>query len=222
MSEILLVSDIHRDYPLLMNRLRDKRIKGCICCGDLTTHFPKDPTDANIPKPIYTVYGNNENWDYMGVNIPNLTWMTAGKTYKAFGIAISGMGGVESSTPQYPSHYTPGEVDAALSLKPKSVDIFVAHHPPKLYADLCTKNVRKHCGSHDTLKILENVKPKLFLAGHIHWLQSDIFGFNGSVDSFVLTLGQFGMGDFAILKRNKITVYKKNVKCIDIYWKNST
>lgn len=213
---ILIVSDIHEDIDMLMYRLLDDHIDACISCGDLTPSMKKN---INIPKPIYSVYGNNEDWDIYNSKIKNLRWMTAGKIYDVKGIKVAGMGGVMSRTPRKPSHYTNGEVKSSLALGPNSVDVFVTHHPPKLYADFRV-DIKKHCGSHDVLKILAKVQPKLFLSGHLHWEQMGIFGSNGVVTTYVVTLGRFKHGDYAILNRKKLRLYKKGIHCLDIYWRH--
>lgn len=215
---ILIASDVHEDVDMLMCRLLDQQIDACISCGDLTISMKKD---VEIPKPIYSVYGNNENWDIYSSKIKNLHWMTAGKIYKIKGMRVAGMGGVMSKSPRKPSHYTNGEVNASLSLGFKSVDIFVTHHPPKLYGDFRV-DIKKHCGSHDVLKILSTIRPKLFLSGHLHWEQLGIFGSNGTVSTYVVTLGRFKHGDYGILNKKKLKLYKKGIHCMDIYWRRQS
>jgi len=219
---ILIASDIHEYFDRLIQHLKRDHIKACICCGDLTVNAPKDPKNIIIPKPIYTVYGNNERFKLLTTDIPNLIWMDAGKIYEVGGLKIAGMGGVMSKSPRDPRHYSYGEVNASLNLKDKNIDIFVAHHPPKLYADLCNERYRHHCGSPDTFKIMNVLKPKIFVAGHLHWFQFDIFGENGVVGTYVITMGQFGYGDYGILNSDKLTLYKKWIKCIDVYWRNNS
>lgn len=220
---ILITSDIHRDLEYFLARLQDNMITSCICCGDLSTEFPEDYKTLIFPKPVYAVYGNNESWKYVhNYKVHNLTWMEAGKIYNLNGYRIAGMGGVMSKTPNNPKHFTEEEVNSSLKIGYKGVDIFVTHHPPKLYADLCTKYTRKHCGSPSVFKLLDEIRPKLFLSGHLHWPQTDIFGTHGRVETYVVTLGKFGQGDYGILTRNRLTLFKKNVKCYEIYWQNSS
>lgn len=214
---ILIASDIHQYFDLFVRFLENDDIIACICCGDLTIEMPKNP---KIPKPIYAVYGNNEKFSLLDADIPNLIWMDAGKVYTIGDLRIAGMGGVMSKTPHNPAHYSEGEVNASLNLKSGDIDIFVVHHPPKFYADLCVARYRHHCGSPDTLKIMNALKPKLFFSGHLHWQQMDIFGDNGKIETYVITMGQFGYGDYGILTPELLNLYKSNIHCFDVYWQH--
>lgn len=215
---VLVASDIHSDVKMLMYRLSDSNIQACICAGDLTVGFTEE---TKIPKPIYAVYGNNENWDIYKKKVDNLVWMSAGKVYDVCGFKVAGMGGVMSKTPQDPRHYSPAEVEASLSLEPNSLDIFVTHHPPKSYADYRV-DLQRHCGSPDVLEILSYLQPKLFVSGHLHWEQVDIYGNGGGVSTYIITLGRFKHGDYGLLSKSKLKLFKKGVHCFDIFWQNRT
>jgi Icc-related predicted phosphoesterase len=213
---ILVVSDVHRSYPLLTKALDKSQVRAAISCGDLTIGFP-DREDVRLSKPLYSVYGNHERWEFVEDSIPNLRWLTAGKVFEVGGIKIAGMGGVVSKSPWKPGHFTEGEVRASEALAERGVDIFITHHPPKYYADLCGQS-RDHCGSAKVLRIMETVRPKLLISGHLHWQQFDIFGRRGEVDTCVVTLGRLKFGDYALLTGHKLRLYKRGERYCDVYW----
>lgn len=217
--KILVVSDVHKSVDLLFEFLQSKDVDACISCGDLTETFSDDPDQVEIPKPIHSVYGNHENWKLYGKEVKNLHWITAGKVYDILGLKVSGMGGVESNSPQYPSHYTQGEVEASKDLSNGKIDIFVAHHPPRMFADF-RLDIEKNCGSFDTQQILYEVEPKLFIAGHLHWLQTNIYGDKEQIITQVVTLGKFKHGDYGLLTEEKFSLYKNHTHFADIFWQS--
>jgi Icc-related predicted phosphoesterase len=215
---ILLVSDIHEDYDLLLDRLRAPSIDACVCCGDLTPAFPEDPADAILPKPIYSVYGNHENWEYMKRPPPGLNWLTAGKVFRVGCFGVAGLGGVMSKTPDAPGHFTDGEVNLSARIPRGEVDIFVSHQPPKYYADLCARD-RRHCGSPEVLHVMKTISPKAVFSGHLHWQQIDTYGKNGGIDTCAITLGRLSYGDFGIVDEKVIRLWQRGLHYCDLHWR---
>ncbi len=130
-------------------------------------------------------------------------------------LKIAGLGGVYAPTDypefrkdlRHPRHYTQGEVEECCKMKGAS--ILLTHEPPKGYAD---EKRGIHMGTKPILSILESVKPRYHICGHIHKQQLDMF--EGTT---VINCGYGVSGDYCIIDTNdNLVEFYSNFRLINV------
>ena len=72
-----------------------------------------------------------------------------------------------SVNPKYTSFMgTEEELNKKYDLIPDDIDILISHTPPNRFCDLNAESI--HCGSISLAKVVERIKPKIIVCGHIH------------------------------------------------------
>lgn len=172
---ILLSADFHGDFTRLF------QIAGkfdlCLCCGDIFDYHQLPTEDFAFPLPFYCIKGNKEVWGAEKLqealmNCGNFHWLNPSREKLAELIGLN--------------FYGIDYLHEPLSL-PNSIDVLISHQPAFGLADQCcdpyyAKQV-SHCGSQALRKLVDQYKPRMILAGHVHLYQKQQAG-----ETFAITL----------------------------------
>jgi len=202
---IVLVSDLHGDFTSLERMIALEMPDFIIGAGDLTEYWYDE-----FMIPIYTIFGNHENWLMINhvrdqqrlqtqlKRIKNLNVLETGQLYEVNGYTIAGLNGNFAKYPREPWHIVMEDVETCKKLQ--HVDFFISHEPPRGVADVLHKN---HVGNDQVREILDRIKPRFMICGHIHRPQKERYE-----DTTVITLGKGSHGHYAIFHDGKIEMKK--------------
>lgn len=177
------LGDIHGDFASVRRIMRQHpEIRTWLCVGDVADadgHY--EPFDA----PLYSIQGNNENFDCMaGGDLPlNLHFIPNGTSTVIEGLRVAGLGGTFAPTmyEMHPAdlphpkkstakateqadrrrHFVRAQVDACKRMK--DIDILLTHEAPRPF-----RVKGNDAGKTPINEILGAMKPRLHLFGHHH------------------------------------------------------
>lgn len=175
MTHIIATSDLHGHLPTIPS-CDLLIIAGDICLDGFVTQQAAwmDTTlrkwlDDLPAKEVVVVAGNHDLiFEQASHLVPKkLRWhYLQEEQIELFGLQIYGMpwqlpfwGAFNLSEEQLLEHYE--EI-------PKKIDILISHGPPFGIGDEVPKHSGQHVGSHALYNKIKEIKPKLFICGHIH------------------------------------------------------
>lgn len=216
---LLVLADIHGkldNLSKMVDKINEDTIDYVLCSGDFIDEYniPHGFTLTDIidvfvqkllafGKPVYCVPGNVDPveiidvFEEYGINIHN----KKGKINK---LNIIGWGG--ALTP-FHTMFEPTEAETKKSLEKLSSGIknfiLLLHNPPKnTKLDLVNK---KHVGSVEERKFIENKKPLLVISAHIH----EAAGTDKLGSSILFNPGAVSEGFYGLVEINR-----KSIKCV--------
>lgn len=172
--KLLLFSDLHCDTHAARNLVaRSQDCDLAVCAGDLanTRRHLALCLDVlrEISCPLVLVPGNNESFDELQSACRG--WESAhvlhGSGWEFRGIPVYGLGGAVPVTPfgDWSFDLTEQQAERMLADCPAGA-ILVSHSPPQGLLDVSSQG--KHLGSTSVRAVIDRLKPRLVVCGHIH------------------------------------------------------
>jgi Icc-related predicted phosphoesterase len=176
--KIIALSDLHGQLPEIPKDTELLLIGGDICpTASHSKQFQKNWLDMTFRKwldkiecPIVATWGNH---DFIGEYpdlVPKLKWhLLVDESVELLGLKIYGS---PWQLRFFDWAFNLDESDLAKkwALIPEDTDVIVLHSPVYGYGDDCPRKDGsiEHVGSPSLLEIINNIKPKLVVFGHIH------------------------------------------------------
>lgn len=214
--KILMVGDTHSAWDLLWKMYELENPDLIIHCGD----WGSSKSDRvrfgilmqKIKIPLITIYGNHDDItlirEFKGKN--NYHWLPSFQRRMIRGINFMGINGNIAGRVRNPWHVTENIIREELRLcsyKSGQVDFIVSHECPKGYADIIKSRARdkdgkhiwkKHSGWESLFEVLDKLRPRFWLCGHIHFPQIGEYK-----DTIVFNTGYGAKGNYMILDTSK-------------------
>ena len=204
---LLCVGDLHGNTDLLLRLLDDDQLDGLLCVGDWG-----DPGqiigavwDTLLERvPILTVFGNHDD---LGL-LPTLrnhqddspVLLSPGEQRSFCGLTVAGVSGIWAKSHRLPYYVTDEEVavwSKTLAASAIPTDILLTHGCPIGIADKTLSG--RPGGQRCFLQLLQAVKPRVHLCGHLHVAQRQEVG---QPPCLVLNTGTLMSGSYALLERD--------------------
>lgn len=163
-------------------------------CGDITQFGPGDVATNfldQLPVTTLAIPGNIDTNDVVdGIKQSHAEYMHLHR-FDRKGVSFIGMNGVsEKETMAFFRDSSNGKLL-------KDIDVIMTHVPPFGFQD--TVFLGRHAGSKILLEIMKELKPRLFLCGHIH----ENPGFTDTGDTIVVNCSMGKKGRGAIIDLGK-------------------
>ncbi|MBN1328324.1 MAG: metallophosphoesterase [Candidatus Heimdallarchaeota archaeon] len=128
-----------------------------------------------LGKKVFFVPGN---WDLANIprspksNVYNVDILGSGEISTCGSYQVVGIGGGRFINGDFPYEWAPEQINTIAntiheSLSPEKPTILISHHPP-FQCKIDLNNARSHQGESNINKVIIDVKPTLFISGHIH------------------------------------------------------
>ena len=190
MTRIVIISDLHyerrvfrgvdesRAWEWLLLIVDYHKPDLLLSCGDWGTAVNEAEFYELLRRTlVLTIYGNHENMDVL-VKLRNVKSRTClpvlmedGRVYEFNGLRIAGISGIialKKKIRKGVPRRTPEEfLEVAEKLRGKDVDILLMHETP--YLPKLFPFMRDSLSSRTALKVVEIIKPKLVINGHMHY-----------------------------------------------------
>jgi predicted phosphodiesterase len=199
---VLLSADFEGNFTRLYQEVSNYTSEMiCVCCGDIFDYHHPPTDDFEFPIPFFSVKGNKELWGGEKLNrklskIKNFHWLNNHRDTleNLTGLRFYGLDHM----------HEPKEI-------PPNIDVLISHRPAFWIADQCN-NPRQarmfdHCGSKAIKSLLEEFKPKIFVAGHIHKFQ-----YQKTESTFAITLGTSLNDPSVMLEGKKLIIGNQIIK----------
>ncbi|KXB06170.1 hypothetical protein AKJ53_01130 [candidate division MSBL1 archaeon SCGC-AAA382F02] len=197
-----------------------------LCVGDFIN---REKESYSMPKPTYAVFGNHdaispkqgkpqsfETAEELIECSSNITHVEDGEVYAEQTLRLAGLNGnyspknFDSSKPDSnnPRHITKKAHEKCLNLKHKPrLDFFLSHEAPLGCADLDWRTGEEHYGRGVIRELLDVLKPRFFLTGHIHSQQVEL-----CEGVWTINVGYGVKKEFVIvdLERERIELYEED------------
>ena len=164
--KIFAVADIH-GAQYRANEIRnviEKQDPDIICvCGDITQFGPGEVATLlldQLPGTVLAVPGNIDTSDVIDGIKKSHAENVQQKRYEFKGVSFLGLNGV-SENETFSFYSNPSNASLL-----KHIDVLMTHVPPYGFQD--TIFLGKHGGSKILYEIMQEIKPRLVLCGHIH------------------------------------------------------
>ena len=175
---LLAVGDLHGETDTLLRLLDDRRPDGLLCVGDWGDPgqiAPETWVSILDRAPALTVYGNHDDLPTLAAlrNRDGSSILLAQGERRPFcGLAIAGVSGIWAKSHRLPHYITDEDVAqyAALAADPSPLDILLTHGCPLGIADRTPSG--RPGGQRCFLDLLQTVRPRLYLCGHLHLAQT--------------------------------------------------
>ena len=165
--KILLCADLEGNFSRLFQLAENMDSETiCICCGDIFDYHHPPEKYFKFPLRFFSVMGNKELWGGEKLQqtlkrVPNFFWLNEHLDL-IFGLTGLRFFGIDHM-------HEPTSI-------PEMTEVLISHRPAFGLADRC-KNPRStemfnHCGSKAIRSIVDTFNPRLFVAGHIHYFQT--------------------------------------------------
>jgi len=208
--KILLISDIHGKWSILYEILEKERPDLLLSGGDWGTDskgndlmFKQFIKDAKIP--IITVYGNHDSIELIkNLKEKNFYWLPTFIPRTIKGLTFLGINGnIAGKRRRFPWHTTESIIREELRIyklsRPRKINFLVFHETVKGFSDVIKmKEGKKHVGWESLLEVVDQIRPRFVLTGHIHFQQASKFR-----DIVIFNTGYGLKGDYIILKEDK-------------------
>ncbi|KXA98627.1 hypothetical protein AKJ39_01375 [candidate division MSBL1 archaeon SCGC-AAA259J03] len=196
-----------------------------LCVGDFVD---REKEDYYMPEPTYAVFRNHDavspkqgapqsfrTAEELIERSDNITHVEDGRVHKEQGLRLAGFNGNYSprnfdeskADSTKPRHSTKKAYRKCLDLRHGSrLDFFLSHEAPLGCADLDWRTGEKHYGVDVVRELLEVLRPRFFLSGHIH---SQQVGF--CKGTWAINVGYGVNREFVIvdLSRERIELYEE-------------
>jgi Icc-related predicted phosphoesterase len=202
--KIYAVADIH-GAQYRVNEIREiieENKPDIVCiCGDITQFGPADIATLlldQIPGKILAILGNIDPVDVLqGVN-KNHVENIQHRRYVYKGVSFLGVSGVSD---EETFSFFSNQATASFL---KNIDVLLTHVPPYGFQDMVFFG--RHAGSKIIYEIIQDIKPRLVLCGHIH----EDPGFSNADKTVVVncSMGKRGKGAIINLDENIIVEMK--------------
>lgn len=152
---ILIVSDVHCSTGNLGSMINSESYDLVLAAGDFECVDSLGPLEE-APAPVLAVTGN---MDHAGVyrRLVELGFSVEGGVREVEGLRVAGVGGLD---------YRTSMERLKASISGEGVDVLLSHHPPKGILDSPFRGL--HAGLKDMLDLVERLRPRLHVFGHIH------------------------------------------------------
>lgn len=218
----LVLSDIHGDFAYL-SKLEKEFLDAdaIICAGDFAEVFKEDTglpiLEALVKKheTIFSVLGNCDPPSFLE-KLEGYDVSVQGIIASFDGLSFVGAGGATRFTGKTPNEISEEEIVSDLSLVRKAEDapwdnlVMIVHNPP-FNTKLDKVSMGMHVGSKLVREVIEEVKPLVFVSGHIH----EAFAIDVIGNTLLLNPGSLAEGRYAILdieKKDGVFVAKAELK----------
>jgi len=188
--KILAFGDMHDRTDLLNMAIGIENPDIILSCGDNDVY-------EDMGKPYIGVYGNHETQIAEAimngsVKFRNVKLLKPGEIIKLKDIKISGFPGNHAKEKKEWHHYTKSEAEKALKKMSPSqgINIFITHEAPLNMADWNVDHT-KHFGCPHIRRMVDKIRPRLALSGHIHSPQIRVNGYTTAINVGKLALGQY-------------------------------
>lgn len=215
--KILLIGDTHGNWKVLYKILNLEKPSLLIHCGDWGTSRLEDSKRFKIfvekaKIPIVSIYGNHDSIETIrNLRAKNYYWLPNFIPRKIKGFRFLGINGNIAGRIRNPWHITEEiireELRLCLLAKPKTLDFIVSHECPKGYGDIIKSRARdktgkslwrKNVGAKSLFEVLDKLRPKFYLCGHIHFPQIARYK-----ETVVFNAGYGVKGNYMILDTSK-------------------
>ena len=205
--KILLSADFEGNFDRLFQfaeQIEEEMI--CICCGDIFNYHQPPGRDFKFPVPFYSVKGNKDLWGGKKLEArlsktPNFFWLHDHLDDLKSLTRLNFFGIDFMHEPE---------------IIPNNLDVLVSHRPAFGIADKCNDPRRTkmfaHCGSKAVRSLIEQFKPQLFVAGHLHFFQ-----FQQTKDTLAITLAPNLSGSLIWIEQNTVFVDDQSIGLIKKY-----
>ena len=219
MSKIIAVGDLHGEPETLFRRLDIESPDGLLCVGDWGDpgQIPEDVWDPLLSRvPVLSVFGNHDDLPLLATLRNPLddssVLLEQGERRNDFhGVSVAGISGIWAKSHRLP-HYVTDEDVARWATNIASdfpVDILLTHGCPIGIADRTASG--RPGGQRCFLELLQEVRPRIHLCGHLHVAQRrDLL----DPASIVLNTGSLRDGDYVVLTRTlgELTVSARRLR----------
>lgn len=154
---VLHVSDVHCATDNLVKVLRGEDYDLVIASGDFECVDTAEAL-ANASSEVYAVTGNMDNAAVYR-KLGNMGVLIDGRVAVYEDLYIAGVGGLDFKGSLSKLQRELRDLDARIA-------ILVTHHPPKGILD--EPRAGLHIGLQEVLELVERLKPRLHLFGHVH------------------------------------------------------
>jgi len=179
----LVISDIHMRERVKIwatELIESQGADALLVLGDITQFGPPEWAEeflSHFDVPVYAVPGNCDPPLVLD-RIEKAATSLHARRVELEGETIVGLGGSNPTIFDTPNEQTEDEIYATLIPIVKEGCIMVTHCPPYGINDLTRHG--HHAGSHALGRILDEFKPKAWLAGHIHEARG-VMDLNGTI-----------------------------------------
>lgn len=210
-----MAGDTHSAWKLLYKMIEIENPDIFVHCGDWGCSlrdleaFEKFVREVKIP--VLTIYGNHDDVKTIReLKVENYRWLPNFNMIFCKGFRFMGINGNVAGRPRFAWHVSEAIIREELrlcTLRPKSIDFIVSHECPKGYADILKSREREENGKHKWQKsvgweslfeVMQKMKPKYWLCGHIHFPQIAQWG-----KTMIFNAGYGARGDYVLLDTSK-------------------
>ncbi len=194
---ILHVSDVHCATDMLIRVLREEEYDLVIASGDFECVDTAEAL-ANASSDVFAVTGNMDNPAvYRKLN--SMGVLLDGRVAVFEELYIAGVGGLDFKGSLAKLQRELGELQARVA-------ILVTHHPPKGILDEPREGL--HIGLGEILNLVERLKPRLHLFGHVH----EKPGYMVRGETVHVNAGPLKKGYYALIDAQDMSVRIKQLK----------
>lgn len=194
---ILHVSDVHCATDKLVRVLRGEEYDLVIASGDFECVDTAEAL-ANAGSDVFAITGNMDN-PAVYRKLSSMGVLLDGRIAVFDVLYIAGVGGLDFKGSVAKLKRELGEIKARIS-------ILVTHHPPKGILDEPREGL--HIGLNEVLNLVERLKPRLHLFGHVH----ERPGYVAKGGTLHVNAGPLVNGYYAIIETRDMTVRINQIK----------
>ena len=227
---LLLIGDTHSAWDVLGKIVFIEKPDLLVHCGDWSTARLIDAEKFKVfvektKIPVVGVYGNHDNIDVvMNLKAKNYTWLPSFIPRKVRGLTFLGINGNVAGRARHPWHITEEIIREELRLcnaKRSTVDFIVSHECPRGYADIIKRGTRdskgrrmwrKNRGWQSLFEVLDKLRPKFWICGHIHFPQVAQYE-----ETSIFNVGYGAKGNYMLLDTTKN--YKEGYTFLSLFRK---
>ncbi|GAB6148275.1 metallophosphoesterase family protein [Stetteria hydrogenophila] len=179
---ILHVSDVHCATENLVRVLESESYDLVVASGDFEC---EDSARALVDAGVKAVAVTG-NMDHAGITriLREAGILIDGEVVEVEGLKIAGAGGLDPLT----------SISMLRSKASGPVDVLVTHHPPRGVVDRVFTGI--HAGLEEVKELIEELKPRVHLCGHIH----EARGVGRVGDTIVVNAGPLKSGYYAVVE----------------------
>jgi len=212
---ILIVGDTHSSWKILYKMIEVEKPDLLVHCGDWGTHVDDrlhfETFIKAVKIPVVCIYGNHDDLAQIKeFKAKNFKWLPSFQFQFVKGINLMGINGNVAGRTRNPWHVTESIIREELRLCTpilKELDMIVSHECPKGYGDLIESRERdkkgwhkwkKNAGWQSLYEVMQKLKPKFWVCGHIHFRQIAQWG-----NTMIFNPGYGAKGEYILLDTAK-------------------